>query len=142
MTDHVSHSTVEIRATAGEVWRALTTNEILGELMFGSEVVTTWEVGSPILYRGTWEGTPFEDRGVVLEFDEPRLLRTSHFSPLSGEPDIPENYHELDYRLEELPDGTRVTLSQDNNPTAEAMEHSDAMWSGMLQALKRLVEAG
>jgi uncharacterized protein YndB with AHSA1/START domain len=140
MADHISRSSIEIAAPAETVWHALTTPEVLGELMFGSEIVTTWEVGSPILYRGTWEGKPFEDKGVIVEFDEPRRLRTTHFSPLGGAPDIPENYHELEYLIEPLHDGTRVTLSQNNNPTEGAAKHSDAMWSGFLASLKKVVE--
>jgi uncharacterized protein YndB with AHSA1/START domain len=140
MTDHISRSSIEIAAPTETVWHAITSPEILGELMFGSEIVTTWEVGSPILYRGSWEGKSFEDKGVIVEFDEPRRLRTTHFSPLSGAPDIPENYHELEYLLEKLHDGTRVTLSQNNNPTEDAAKHSDEMWSALLTALKKVVE--
>ncbi|HEY5320064.1 MAG TPA: SRPBCC domain-containing protein [Galbitalea sp.] len=140
MTDHISRSSIEIAAPAEAVWHAITSPEILGKLMFGSEIVTTWEVGSPILYRGAWEGKPFEDKGVIVEFDEPRRLRTTHFSPLSGAPDIPENYHELEYLLEKLHDGTRVTLTQNNNPTGDAAKHSDEMWSALLTALKKVVE--
>lgn len=140
MTDHISRSSIEIAAPAETVWHAITSPEILGKLMFDSEIVTTWEVGSPILYRGTWEGKPFEDKGAIVELDEPRRLRTTHFSPLSGAPDIPENYHELEYLLEPLHHGTRVTLSQNNNPTEKAAKHSDEMWSALLTALKKVVE--
>jgi uncharacterized protein YndB with AHSA1/START domain len=141
MTDHVSRTSIEIAAPAEAVWHAITTPEVLGSLMFGSRVKTTWQVGTPILYQGEWQGTPFEDKGVIVEFDEPRRLRTTHYSPLSGEPDIPENYHEIEYLLEPLHDGTRITLSQDNNPTEEAAKHSDEMWGAMLKSLKDLVEA-
>ena len=35
---------------------------------------------------------------------------------------------------------TRVALSQDNNETAEAAEHSKANWEKMLSGLKEVVE--
>jgi uncharacterized protein YndB with AHSA1/START domain len=142
MADYISRSSIEIAAPAESIWHAITTPELLGRLMFDSRVITTWEVGTPILYQGEWKGTPFEDKGVVVEVDEPRRLRTTHFSPLSGEADSPENYHEIEYLLEPLHDGTRVTLSQDRNRTEEAARHSDEMWSAMLKSLKELVEAG
>jgi uncharacterized protein YndB with AHSA1/START domain len=142
MADYISRSSIEIAAPPEAVWHTITNPETLGSLMFGSEVVTTWEVGTPILYRGEWQGKQFEDKGVIVEFDEPRRLRTTHFSPLSGEPDIPANYHEIEYLLEPLFEGTRVTLSQDKNATEEAARHSDEMWSSMLAELKKLVEAG
>ena len=77
--------------------------------MFGSEIVTDWKVGSPILFRGTWEGKPFEDKGEILEVTPPTRMRVTHFSPLTGEADVPENYHEVRYDLAPAGDGTRVT---------------------------------
>lgn len=35
---------------------------------------------------------------------------------------------------------TRVVLSQDNNATEEAREHSQENWKGMLEGLKKLLE--
>lgn len=139
MKDHISRSSIEIAAPPETVWHAITDPHVLGKLMFGSEIVTSWEVGSPILYRGSWEGKPFEDKGVIVEFDEPRRLRTTHYSPMSGQPDIPENYHEIEYLLEDVQAGTRVTLSQNNNPTEDAARHSDEMWSTLLKSLKATI---
>ena len=67
----------------------LTDNELLGEVMFGSEIFTDWEVGGAIVFRGEWEGRRFEDKGVIDELAEPRRIRMRHFSPLSGLPTCP-----------------------------------------------------
>jgi uncharacterized protein YndB with AHSA1/START domain len=141
MSDFVSTSIIDIDAPAESVWFALTDLPTFSQVMFGSEVVTSWEIGSPILFRGEWEGKPFEDKGEVLESDKPSVLRTTHFSPMSGEPDVPENYHEVAYRLEPIPTGTRVTLTQDNNPTEEAARHSNENWAMALKNLKAEAEA-
>ena len=77
----------------------------------------------------------------MLAADRPHRLVVTHFSPMSGQPDVPESYHRLDYRLEAAEGGTRVTLDQDNNPTAEAAEHSAANWRTMLDGLKAVAEA-
>lgn len=42
--------------------------------------------------------------------------------------------------LAEQGEGTLVTLSQDNNPTEEAREHSEKNWQTMLDSLKKLLE--
>jgi hypothetical protein len=57
------------------------------------------------------------------------VLEYSHFSPLGGAPDLPENYHIVTVELS--PDGgqTRVALSQDNNPTEHAREHAEKNWA-------------
>jgi trehalose/maltose hydrolase-like predicted phosphorylase len=61
---------------------------------------------------------------------------------LSGQPDVPENYHTLTYELEKRGSVTHVSLSQDNNATEEEAAHSTGMWAKMLNDLKENVERG
>jgi uncharacterized protein YndB with AHSA1/START domain len=108
--------------------------------MFGSRVETDWKPGSRITWKGEYEGKKYEDKGEILEVEQERRLKVTHFSPLSGDEDAPENYHTLVYELNENDGNTRVSLSQDNNPSEEAAEHSRANWEKMLSALKEVVE--
>ena len=66
----------------------------------------------------------------------------THFSPLAGLPDTPENYHTVTIDLSAAGDRTRVSLSQDNNPTDKAREHSEKNWEAMLAGLKQFLEKG
>ena len=75
-----------------------------------------------------------------MEIEPARRLKVTHFSPLSGEEDRPENYHTVLYELEERDGKTRVSLTQDNNSSEEAAEHSRANWEKMLAGLKQVVE--
>jgi uncharacterized protein YndB with AHSA1/START domain len=68
------------------------------------------------------------------------MLQYSHFSPLAGQPDLPENYHTVTMELSEREASTVVSLSQDNNATEEEREHTAKMWQGMLESLKKLLE--
>jgi len=122
------------------VWEALTDPEQIKEYMFGSEVVTDWTKGSPIVWKGEYEGKMYEDKGEIVEIEPAERLKVTHFSPLSGQDDVPANYHTLLYELKEHGAATRVSLSQDNNPSKEAAEHSRANWEKMLAALKQVVE--
>jgi len=140
MTGIEATAELEIAASPEKIWDILTDNDAFGEVMFGSEIVTDWAVGSPILFRGTWEGKSFEDKGEILEMTGPTRMRVTHFSPLRGDADVPENYHEVRYDLAPSGDGTRVTITQDNNPTQEAAEHSTANWKTTLESLKRVAE--
>jgi hypothetical protein len=67
-------------------------------------------------------------------------LQYSHFSPLSGLPDSPDNYHTVTIELSRQASATHVLLWQDNNPTEQAREHSEKNWSMMLTNLKTLLE--
>ena len=122
------------------MWDALTNPDQIRKYMFGTNVVSDWQVGSPIVWKGEWQGKPYEDKGTILKIEQERLVRYSHFSPLSGQPDVPENYHTVTIELSGAGDRTRVSLSQDNNATQEEQEHSAANWSMMLVSLKKLLE--
>jgi uncharacterized protein YndB with AHSA1/START domain len=140
MTDFVATAEAEIDAPPEKVWRALTDPKQIEEYMFGSQVETDWKPGSRIVWRGEYEGKQYEDKGEIVEIEPNRRLKVTHFSPLSGLEDIPENYHTLLYELEERDGSTRISLRQDNNPSAEAAEHSRANWEKMLVGLKQVVE--
>lgn len=108
--------------------------------MFGTAVTTNWKVGSPIVWKGVWEEKPYEDKGIVLKIEPPKTLQYSHFSPLAGLPDVPENYHTLTYVLSKEDNEVLVTLSQDNNENEIAQEHSTKMWQQLLDELKKVLE--
>lgn len=138
--DFVAEASTTIHASADKVWDALVNPEKIKEYMFGSTVVSDWKEGSAITWKGEWKGKAYEDKGKILRFDPPRTLQYSHFSPLTGQPDVPENYHTVTIDLAPSGDETTVTLTQDGNATAEAQEHSKKNWSTMLDGLKKVVE--
>jgi len=140
MNGIVATASIEIEAPASRVWTALTEPDQIAAYMFGSRVETDWEVGHPITWNGEWEGKPYQDKGQVLAYDEPERLSVTHFSPLTGQDDLPESYHTLVYELDENDGVTTVSLSQDNNGSEEEAEHSRANWQMMLDGLKKQVE--
>jgi uncharacterized protein YndB with AHSA1/START domain len=141
MAGRIATAETEINASRSEVWQALTDPDQIQKYMFGSRVETDWKPGSRRTWKGEYEGTTYEDKGEILEVVQERRLKVTHFSPLSGKEDAPENYHTLVYELEENDGTTHVSLSQDNNPSEEAAEHSRANWAKMLAGLKEVVEA-
>ncbi len=132
---------VTIAASPRRVWQALTDPAQVRQYMWGSEVVSDWQQGSPLIYRGVWEGKPFEDKGTILEIDPPRLLRSSYFSPLSGKPDVPDNYAEVTYVLVEEAGGTKLTVTQGNVEDEAAKARSEANWGAALETMKKIIEA-
>jgi uncharacterized protein YndB with AHSA1/START domain len=139
-TNLIAKASVIVDASRELVWDALVDPKAIKQYMFDTNVVSEWRQGSPIVWRGEWEGKPYEDKGVILQFEPGRVLQFSHFSPLAGLPDVPENYHTVTIELANEGDRTRVALTQDNNPTEQAREHSERNWAAMLAALKKLVE--
>lgn len=140
MTDHIARAERDIAAPPETVWDVLTDPGPNPDIMFGARVDTTWRVGDRITWSGEWEGKPYQDYGEILEVEPGRILRMTHFSPLTGLADIPENYHELEFRLSPAGPGTKLTLRQDNNLTAESAEHAAENWRRMLDGVARAAE--
>ncbi len=65
---------ITIRASVAKVWDALINPSLIKQYFFGVEVVTDWKMGSPILYRGTWQGKVFEDKGIFLTLNLKNVL--------------------------------------------------------------------
>jgi uncharacterized protein YndB with AHSA1/START domain len=141
MTGETVAASVEISASPRQVWEALTDPELIRQYFFGTNVTTTWEPGASITWSGEYDGHRYEDKGEVLEVEPERRLVVTHFSPMSGQDDVPENYHRVTYRLEDEGAATKVTLEQDNTPE-ESVDDFRTNWETMLGNLKELVERG
>ena len=70
-----------INADPAAIWAVITDPRQLGQAFFGATVDTDWRVGSPITYRGEWEGKSFEDKGRNREV---RSRTSSCSSPTSA----------------------------------------------------------
>lgn len=138
--DYIARAATTIEADIETVWKALITPSIIKEYMFGTTVTSDFKEGSDIRWTGEWEGRQYEDKGKILEVRPNKTLKYSHFSPMSGEPDIPDNYHSVKISLSEQNGKTEVLLEQDNNKTADAKLHAEKNWKGMLEGLKSYVE--
>jgi uncharacterized protein YndB with AHSA1/START domain len=108
--------------------------------MFGTNVSSDFRKGSPITWRGEWQGKSYEDKGTILDVEPGRRLSYSHFSPMMGLPDKPENYHNVTIEIAGDDSHTHVVLAQDNNADEKAREHSQENWTMMLEGLRKYVE--
>jgi len=136
----IAKRSISINAPATKVWDALTDPEKIKQYMFGTNAVSTWQEDSSIVFWGEWQGKKYEDKGMILKLEPKHLLKYSHFSPLSGLPDRPENYHIVTIELIDEGTNTHLTLTQDNNLTEQVREHSEKNWAMMLESLKKLLE--
>jgi len=135
-----SDSTVKILAPAKKVWLALTSPDLVKQWQYGSDLLTTWEVGTSIVFRNEWGGQVFEQKGTVLEFSPASRLKYSLFFPRPDLHDIPENYFFMTYLLTEN-DGTTSLLVRQEDPRSSTPDGADGDdGPNVLSALKELVE--
>ncbi len=141
MPGHIASARTEIEASPTRVWEAMTDPKQVAEYMMGSQVESDWQPGGYITWSGEWEGKPYQDKGEVLQVEPGRLLEVTHYSPLGGQDDVPENYHTVRYELEESGSSTVVTLTQDGCGSADEAKAFSENWQGMLFGLKKVAEA-
>jgi uncharacterized protein YndB with AHSA1/START domain len=89
---YISSSTIKIEASCSKIWDALIKPEIAKEYFFGAQIVTDWKKGSPITFRGEFNGNKYEEKGIILNVEPNNQLQYSHWSNFDGLPDTPENY--------------------------------------------------
>jgi uncharacterized protein YndB with AHSA1/START domain len=137
----VAEKRITIDASIDAVWEALTEPKMVKQYLHGTNMETDWRVGSPIIWKGEWKGKPYEDKGKVLAVEPKRLLKYTHWSPMGGSEDRPENYHTVSYELGQQNGNVMLTLKQDNNPSQEeADKMAENNWGPVLEALKAMVE--
>lgn len=145
MTQITAQAHCTLDASADQVWRALTDPKTFGKVFMGAKVETDFKVGSSIRFKGEFKGKPYEDKGEILEAQARRRLSFSHYSPMSGQPDTPANYHVVTFELVAVGQGTQVTLRQSNlegGVKVSDKEHRgdyEKTWAGVLKGLSKAV---
>ena len=133
-------STININTTKDKVWQAITKPELVKLWQYGSDLITTWEVGSTISFRTAWEDKVFEQWGIVLEFVPLERLTYSLFAPRPGLKDKPENYFKMSYVLTAENNGTKLQIIQEDNRVNAVQEEPQGEENPVLQSLKNIAE--
>jgi uncharacterized protein YndB with AHSA1/START domain len=136
-----SESVVNILAPARKVWLALTVPDLVKQWQYGSDLLTTWEPGTPIIFRNEWNGQTFEQKGTVIEFAPESRLKYSLFFPRPDLQDIPEHYFFMTYELIERGEATSLLFRQeDPRPSPPNESSGGEEGPDVLSSLKQLVE--
>jgi len=133
-------TTIIFKAPIDKVWQGLTDPAMVKQYFFGTDLKSDWQVGSPITFSGEWEGHTYQDGGVILDIDAPKLLKYTYWSSMSGTEDKPENYSNITYDLSEKDGITALIITQDNVKDEAAMDHSDQLWKNVFDGLKTMIE--
>jgi uncharacterized protein YndB with AHSA1/START domain len=138
--DKILNKTISINAPTSEVWNALTNPSLIKEWLFGTNVISDWKVGSPLLFTGTWQGTEYRDKGTIVQLEKEKVFQYNYWSGFSGLADSIENYSTITFELAGGNNSTQLTLTQANFPTEEAYEHTAQNWDATLELMKKIIE--
>lgn len=133
-------SVININASIQKVWDTVTRPELVKLWQFGSDLKTTWEVGSEIRFVTAWGDKVFEQWGKIVEIDPPQLLKYSLFAPGPELEDKPENYFMMSYVLTGENGQTRLEIIQENNRLNAVQEEQQGEENSILKSLKELAE--
>jgi len=136
----IATTSLSMHATPAEVWQALINPEVIKEYLHGTETVTDWKLGSPILFSGEWQGKPYIDKGVILDINPERVLSYSYWSSMSGTDDFEDNYAHITFHISPYDEETTLTITQDNLEDDAAVVKAEDNWIKVSHTIKSIVE--
>ena len=139
MNTPIVRTSILIHAPVEAVWDAIVNPVIVKQYLFGTDMETSWEVGSPIFFRGVWEGKTYEDKGVIQTFVPTHSLSYTYRSSMDETPDLPENYHLVTFQVDPRDAGVELSITQ-TVATEEKAEHSTKQWNTVLCEIKNILE--
>lgn len=145
----IVQNSILINANAGKVWDALVNPEQTKKYMFGCQTVSDWKIGSSLLWQAIYEGKEMVFvKGIILDLQPNRLLKYTVIDPNAPMADIPENYLNVTYGLEEQNGQTNLTVFQDGFEDAadgekryREVQNNGEGWNPILVEIKKLVES-
>jgi len=142
-------NSITIDAPASKVWDALVNPEQTKKYMFGCETVSDWQIGSPLLWRGEYEGKAMNFvEGEIIDIKPEKYLAYSTIDPNSDIDKVSENYLTVTYELVPKNGKTVLNVSQGDYSTVADGEkryldsyNNGEGWNPILEEIKKLVES-
>jgi uncharacterized protein YndB with AHSA1/START domain len=142
-------NSIVINAPASKVWDALVNPEKTKQYMFGCETVSDWRKGSPLLWKGMYEGKEMVFvKGDIVEIKPEKLLIYTTIDPNSDIDDVSENYLHVTYELIPQNGSTLLKVEQGDYSTVADGEkrfkdssNNGEGWNPILIEIKKLVES-
>jgi len=130
-----------IKASAEEVWKAITDPVTVARFFFGQVLESTYEVGGHLRSWSPDRSQMWGDN-VILEYDPPRRLvhtwRSLYDPEMAAEPES-----RVTWEIEAQPAGiAKLTLIHDRLESSPKTAASVVGWSYILSNLKTVVETG
>jgi uncharacterized protein YndB with AHSA1/START domain len=143
MTD-VIEKRAELKAPVDRVWQALTDYREFGE-WFGVNLDGPFVVGENSTGHMTIPGYEHHQWNAVIKAIEPKHLFAYTWHPYAMEPDVDYSQEPptlVEFRLEETPNGTLLTITESGfekipaHRRAEAFRMNDRGWTIQLQDIE------
>ncbi|MBK7038641.1 MAG: SRPBCC domain-containing protein [Bacteroidetes bacterium] len=132
-----------INSPVSLVWKHLSTTALvqkwIGEPEMNIQIITDWEVGSPIIIKG-FHHINFINQGTILKFEPNKILQYNQLDSISNLPDMEENYSILTFQLSSINDQTLLQIDIENFPTETIYKHLNLYWRTTIELIKHIIE--
>lgn len=138
-------STVNINAPASQVWQALIDPAFTRQYMFGCNVVSSWEIGSPVSWKGHKDGVIYVD-GKLIQYEPNKTLEHTVFDPNASYAKNPANHLHVKYTISSKQGMSQLHVRQgDFTAVAEGEKRyqdttAGGGWQTVLDKIKEIVE--
>jgi uncharacterized protein YndB with AHSA1/START domain len=143
MSQFTVRKSIIINAEPSQVWDALTNPEKTKKYFFHSQVISDWQEGSTITFKGRiFYFFPFERKGKIIKVEPNKLLQ---YTLENGVDDSDEGFSIVTDRLSYEDGQTLLVITDDVGDTGspgERLNKSDKGWTDILSGLKKVVELG
>ena len=132
-----------INSPVSLVWKHLSNTALvqkwIGEPEMNIQIITDWEVGSPIIIKG-FHHINFINQGTILKFEPNKILQYNQLDSISNLPDMEENYSILTFQLSSINDQTLLQIDIENFPTETIYKHLNLYWRTTIELIKHIIE--
>jgi uncharacterized protein YndB with AHSA1/START domain len=143
-------NSITINAPIPKVWDALVNPEQTKKYMFGCEALSDWTVGSPLVWKGVFNGVEvIAVKGKIVDIIPEKFLAYTTIDPNDPSvPDLPENYLTVHYELVEENGHVVLTATQGDFAKVGGGEKryqetvDGGGWEPILVEIKKMLEAG
>lgn len=136
----VVSKSIDIKAGKNVVWDLLVNPEKIKIYFFGTEAISEWKAGSPLIFQGEYQGKFYQDKGVITKFEIGEILQHTYLSSFSGLNDEPGNYSLVTFELNDAENSTQLKITQTGFVSGQARDHSSTAWENVLTKIKELAE--
>jgi uncharacterized protein YndB with AHSA1/START domain len=133
--------TTLINASREQVWDALTNPSKIKEYLSGTETVTDWKAGSPIVFQGEYNGQQYKDHGTILANIPCEVIKYTYWSAFTGLEDIPDNYSTITYLVDVKGQNlTQLQWIQKGYASEAGYQHSLQGMDAFMKQIKEIAE--
>ncbi|WP_035140456.1 SRPBCC family protein [Fischerella sp. PCC 9605] len=140
MTTFAIEKDLSINVPPSVLFDALTNSDKIVQYYPLKEVISTWEVGSEIILKGSNGDKDFTDYGKIEVLLPNEKFQYTYWSDNHGTDRVPENHLTICYTLKETDNVTNLKLEHKNLKSEKMYLEMLNVWDLLLSNLKDFVE--